>query len=204
MRLPHPTTITTITTNPTHHAGPRPRHRVASSLPAPQVQRFFNSYHRNNFKIYNLCSEKQYDHSKFTGCGGLVADMPFDDHNAPPFKTLVDFCIDAHTFLTVDPGRAMSVHCKAGKGRTGTCISAYLLWAKMAPTAASALMFFAKKRTRNAQGVTIPSQRRYVAYMERYIKEYLEPGIPFPFDGKTVTLLRVRLTTLPNFDAGGG
>lgn len=65
-------------------------------------------------------------------------------------------------------------------------------------------MLFAKKRTRNCQGVTIPSQRRYVRYLERYLREYQAVGRPFPFDGRTIKLLRIRLTTLPTFDMGGG
>jgi phosphatidylinositol-3,4,5-trisphosphate 3-phosphatase/dual-specificity protein phosphatase PTEN len=50
------------------------------------VQRFFHSRHRGQFKIYNLCSERTYPAKRFTdskGGSGQAAHFPFEDHNAP-------------------------------------------------------------------------------------------------------------------------
>ena len=78
--------------------------------PMPQVQSFFKTFHPNQFKIYNLCSERHYDASKFGGVetggpsGGnpeCVRVFPFDDHNAPAFHMIVDLCIDAANFLNM-------------------------------------------------------------------------------------------------------
>ncbi|KAK4852589.1 hypothetical protein QYF36_025269 [Acer negundo] len=53
-------------------------------------------------------------------------------------------------------------HYKAGKGRTGLMVCAYLVYSGM--TAEEALQLYAYKRTTNNEGVSIQSQRRYVGY----------------------------------------
>jgi phosphatidylinositol-3,4,5-trisphosphate 3-phosphatase/dual-specificity protein phosphatase PTEN len=64
--------------------------------PMEQVQKFFHQKHPNRFRVYNLCSERKYAHSKFDD---RVCDIPFNDHGAPPFELLMTFCRDAHKFL---------------------------------------------------------------------------------------------------------
>lgn len=93
-----------------------------------------------------------------------ISNYPFPDHQAPPFTTLVNFCEDAAEYLSRDEKNAVAIHCKAGKGRTGTVIAALLLRLKLADNAITALEIYAKERTTDSQGVTIPSQRRYVDY----------------------------------------
>lgn len=62
----------------------------------------------------------------------------------------------------------VSIHCLAGKGRTGTAICCYLLYCGRFSNAEDVLLYYAKKRFLKGNGVTQPSQRRYVAYFERY------------------------------------
>jgi len=98
----------------------------------------------------------------------------------------------------------VAAQCSTGKGRAGTIIACILLMAGFCETADEALFMFAKKRTPDAIAVTVPSQRRYVHYFEKYLKDYHKLSKPFPSDGKTVTLLRIRLTTLYSLEVGGG
>ena len=56
-----------------------------------EVQRFFATRHKGRFKIYNLCSERVYDPSKF---GGACAHYPFNDHNPCPLQIIYPFCFN--------------------------------------------------------------------------------------------------------------
>lgn len=134
--------------------------------PMLEVQRFLKTKHPDHHAVYNLCSERMYDPSKFD----IVKRFPFDDHNPCPFDVLVAFCKDVKQYLDAHPQNVAAIHCKAGKGRTGLTISAYLIYAREQPTAAAALNFFAECRTKDGKGVTIQSQRRYVHYFEQYVK----------------------------------
>ena len=85
-------------------------------------------------------------------------------------------------------------------------VAALLLHLEEFDTAAEALAFYGQARTHNGAGVTIPSQRRFVGYYERVLrqqraglsaKESIGPG-------RKLTLDRVVLSTVPHFDSDGG
>ena len=117
------------------------------------------------FQVYNLCSERLYDVSKFPG---PVATYPFDDHNSPPFSLIQLFCEDVHRHVTSDPRNMVAVHCKAGKGRTGVMICCYLLYCGRFATADAAMQYYGIARTKNGKGVTIPSQQRSVGLVSSF------------------------------------
>jgi len=163
--------------------------------PMEEVQRFFEMRHEGHYKIYDLRAEKgaSYDPAKF---GGRVAGYRFFDHNPSPLGLIKDCCEDMHKWLNEHPDNVIAVHCKAGKGRTGLIISAYLVHAGIAPNTTAALRMFGDVRTHDGKGVTIPSQMRYVHYYEASLKGNFPPAV--------YHLRHVRLHTVPNFDVGGG
>jgi len=79
------------------------------------------------------------------------------------------FCVDCKKHLDTGKDSVAAIHCKAGKGRTGFMIAAYLRYCGFSPNADHALKYYAVKRTHNAKGVTIPSQIRYVHYFDRLL-----------------------------------
>ena len=113
-----------------------PRRRVAAAagrrdLDAPlryrndinEVQKFFDQRHGDHYKFYNLCSERAYPATRFHG---RFERVPFDDHCPPPLGLFYYFCESCKTFLDAHPDNVAAIHCKAGKGRPGVMISAYV------------------------------------------------------------------------------
>ncbi|KAI8148225.1 protein-tyrosine phosphatase-like protein [Fennellomyces sp. T-0311] len=134
--------------------------------PMKDVKKFLDERHGpTNYKVYNLRSEKQYQEEAFSCSDATYA---FEDHQAPPFDVLVQFCKDAGQWLK-EPKHVVAIHCKAGKGRTGTAIAALLLYTHQASNSDEAMSMYNSKRTKDGRGITIPSQIRYVRYCERWI-----------------------------------
>jgi len=74
------------------------------------VAKFFDSKHGSeNYKIYNLCSERTYDMSYFHG---RVARYSIDDHNVPTLEQILSFVKDVKEWLSKDDKNVIAVHCK--------------------------------------------------------------------------------------------
>ncbi|EST06783.1 Dual specificity phosphatase, catalytic domain protein [Kalmanozyma brasiliensis GHG001] len=67
-----------------------------------------------------------YDREAFLDAGIDHTDMYFDDGSNPTDEILTDFIAKADKVISQDG--VVAVHCKAGLGRTGVLIGAYLVW----------------------------------------------------------------------------
>ena len=63
------------------------------------VKKFLEFWHKDNYKLYNLCCEKnkQYSSELF---GGWAEQFGFRDHCSPPFILVVQFCKDIVLILS--------------------------------------------------------------------------------------------------------
>lgn len=148
-------------------------------------------------QIYNLCSERAYEIQGLFEC---VERFPFDDHNPCALKMIEKFCQSVDTYLAQHPSNVVGIHCKAGKGRTGLIVACYLMHSAMCLSAEAALDMFARQRTMDMKGVTIPSQIRYVHYYETMLRNS-------EVTSHAYQVMCIRFNSVPNFDpsiSGGG
>ncbi|RPA94436.1 phosphatases II [Choiromyces venosus 120613-1] len=140
--------------------------------PLDQVIKFLDSKHGDDWRIWEFRAEGTgyKDEDVF----GRVFHAPFPDHHPPPFALVPAVLASMRNHLKGE-GRENAVavvHCKAGKGRSGTMCCAYLIgeegWSRE-----DALKHYTTVRMRPGfgEGVSIPSQRRWTRYIERWARE---------------------------------
>ena len=134
--------------------------------PHGEVKRFLEGAHKGHFRIYNLCAER---HFRDNGFPEDTKAFPSADHCPPDFSDMLEFCKDAESWLQADEQNVAVIHCKAGKGRSGTMICALLLYAGAVTSARDALRWFGRIRGGTRVGVTIPSQIRWIAMFEIWL-----------------------------------
>ncbi|XP_036360548.1 phosphatidylinositol 3,4,5-trisphosphate 3-phosphatase TPTE2-like isoform X1 [Octopus sinensis] len=170
--------------------------------PIHEVVRFFETKHKNHYKIYNLCSERDYDESLFHN---RVERICIDDHNVPSLKKMVEFCSDVREWMAADKNNIIAVHCKGGKGRTGTIICVWLIDCGLFQEAKDVLEYFGDRRTdlsvgKMFQGVQTPSQSRYVGYFEKMKQDY-NGKLP---EKKELNLISIKITAIKGVGNGDG
>jgi phosphatidylinositol-3,4,5-trisphosphate 3-phosphatase/dual-specificity protein phosphatase PTEN len=60
---------------------------------------------------------------------------------------MLEFCVDLYIYLARDKSNVAAVHCKAGKGRTGVMICAYLVFTGLSKNAVEAFKNYAERRS---------------------------------------------------------
>ena len=145
--------------------------QIAYRNPLKDLVKFLDDKHGKEWAIWEFRAE---------GTGypdfevyGRVWHYPWPDHHPPPFALIPLIMASMRNWLkdTEARGRVVVVHCKAGKGRSGTISSSYLI-SEEGWTAEEAMQRFTERRMRPGFGVgiSIPSQRRWITYVERWAK----------------------------------
>ncbi|KAB0372729.1 hypothetical protein FD755_015482 [Muntiacus reevesi] len=170
--------------------------------PIKEVVRFLDTKHPNHYQVYNLCSERAYDPKYFHH---RVHRYLIDDHNVPSLSEMVAFSMEVKEWMAQDKDNVIVVHCKGGKGRTGTMVCAYLLASEIFATAEDSLYYFGERRTDKStsskfQGIETPSQNRFVEYfaMVKNIYNLTLPPI------KKLTIKKIVIYSIHGVGKGNG
>uniref|UniRef100_A0A0N4Z7D6 Phosphatase tensin-type domain-containing protein n=1 Tax=Parastrongyloides trichosuri TaxID=131310 RepID=A0A0N4Z7D6_PARTI len=126
-----------------------------------ETKKFLEYYHSKHYLVFNLRDQYAYDEKQFDN---RVRVFKMIDHYPPKLELMEPFCTQVHEYLEEDPRNVVAIHCKAGKGRTGVMICAYLVYINFYPSPRKIMEYYSILRTIDNRGITIPSQRRYVYY----------------------------------------
>ncbi|KAL9131624.1 MAG: hypothetical protein Q9217_000512 [Psora testacea] len=113
-----------------------------------------------------------------------IRHYPWPDHHPPPFSLIPNIMASMRDWLRgpqTEKGRVVVVHCKAGKGRSGTVATSYLI-SEEGWSVEDAMLRFTARRMRSGfgNGISIPSQVRWVGYVDWWTKHgkiYVESQI---------------------------
>lgn len=99
--------------------------------------------------------------------GKLVSRHGWMDHAPPPFLLLQQIVDEMHEYISRSQSAVVILHCRVGKGRSGTISIAYMMKYMDFPLAEARDVFMTSRfRPGVSRGVVIPSQLRYLRYHE--------------------------------------
>ncbi|PLN84842.1 phosphatases II [Aspergillus taichungensis] len=194
-RLRHPEAgldLCYVTDNIIATSGPSTNYpQRAYRTPLDDLVSFLDAKHGKDWAIWEFRAE---------GTGypdeevyGRIHHYPWPDHHPPPFALIPPMMGSMRNWLqgierhddsqSAEGKRVVVVHCKAGKGRSGTAVCSYLIsqegW-KME----DALQRFTERRMRArfGAGVSIPSQLRWVRYVDRWTNQMAKKYVERPVE----------------------
>ncbi|XP_066506800.1 putative tyrosine-protein phosphatase TPTE isoform X2 [Hoplias malabaricus] len=170
--------------------------------PIKEVVRFLDTKHSDHYRVYNLCSEKGYDPVLFHY---RVERVMIDDHNVPSLEDMLRYTASVREWMAADLSNIIAIHCKGGKGRTGTMVCTWLIDSDQFESAQDSLDYFGERRTDKSmsskfQGVETPSQSRYVGYYE-VMKNKYDRQLPPP---QSLKVKSFRIHSIAGVGKGNG
>ncbi|CAM5073441.1 unnamed protein product [Natator depressus] len=170
--------------------------------PIKEVARFLDTKHKDHYTIYNLCSEKGYDPVYFHY---RVERVFIDDHNVPSLEEMLKFTANVRAWMKQDEKNIIAIHCKGGKGRTGTMVCTWLIDSDQFESAKESLDYFGERRTDKStsskfQGVETPSQSRYVGYYEILKNKY---NLKLPLE-RRLKIKNIKIYSINGVGKGNG
>ena len=114
------------------------------------VAKYLDLKHKNHYYVYNM-SNKEIDVSKFHN---RVIEYEWKDHHSPSLLTLFEACDHMFKQRVQEINNVVVVNCNAGKGRTGTTISCFLIYSGLSKNFLEAMTYYGQKRFKTGRGVT--------------------------------------------------
>ncbi|KAI0804000.1 phosphatases II [Xylaria sp. FL0064] len=166
--------------------------------PLDRLVKFLDSQHGKNWAIWEFRAEGTGYPDELVY--NRIRHYPWPDHHPPPFRLVPMIIASMRNWLSGNDldadasdvaghsttklankfldalkdkknERVVVVHCKAGKGRSGTMACSFLI-AECGWTPEQAIARFTERRMRPnfGPGISIPSQRRWLTYVDRWTK----------------------------------
>ena len=160
---------------------------------------FLDTKHGENWSIWEFRAEGTgYPDSEVYE---RIHHFPWPDHHPPPFALIPAIMATMRNWLQGEGGRDNSlglnrvavVHCKAGKGRSGTVACSYMI-SQEGWRMEDALQRFTKRRMRVGfgNGVSLSSQVRWVGYVNRWTNQMRKVYIERPVEIVEIHIWRLR------------
>eukprot|EP01091_Cochliopodium_minus_P009683 TRINITY_DN2435_c0_g1_i2.p1 TRINITY_DN2435_c0_g1~~TRINITY_DN2435_c0_g1_i2.p1 ORF type:complete len:285 (-),score=41.24 TRINITY_DN2435_c0_g1_i2:320-1174(-) len=156
------------------------------------VKLFLDSRHGKKYKIFNLCKEKKMDKTQFEG---RVEKMNFPHNHSPSLNKLFATIISMDRWIKEDPENIAVVQCLDGGDRSCVVVASYLIYNDTFHSSKESTNYFTNARTTTKKCITIPSQLRYVDYIEKVVVDG-EKLIP-----KRYLLQKILFKTVPKCDS---
>lgn len=195
-----------------------PTDRAVTRLFRDSVELLVEHLHRahgDKWHIWSLRAEgRGYSSDHVTG---HVTDRGVPDHQPVSVDFLADICREISEFLAV-PGNIAVVHCKEGKGRSGSVFCGWHMWQMrqqgVLVSVEEAVAKFTEKRMRRGfgSGISISSQLRFLHYWKEYLESpplretfrgFCLPGEHCPYSEDSLKIARLTISR-PNIVLQGG
>ncbi|KAI3406554.2 TOM70 [Candida oxycetoniae] len=142
--------------------------------PLSDLLQYLNYKHPEHWHLYNFRGEDSgYLNSDVDF---HVSHFPFPDHYPPTLDIIWDATNDIDDFVSASEENVAVLHCKAGKGRSGTICCAYLMLLGFRNgelvNVDDIIELYTSKRMRafGGLGVSILSQQRYLIYWGEFLE----------------------------------